>query len=198
MKLERINRVQREVGAFATSNHSRQPHADISNSTRGLNCILPILSSTISPCLKNARPSLSSSSLVCLPKPPCCIMGRKLTIVPFAAGMSSSSSHNADASAFQCSTIRNLQDRGQLDLYKLIILLAPQASMPASRTQISKSRPIPQIRSKSSHSFLRTKHCWQNYVDYHKCILAKGEDFAPCRQVRFPFPNLFGVAPSLT
>lgn len=33
----------------------------------------------------------------------------------------------------------------------------------------------------------QTKHCWQNYVDYHKCILAKGEDFAPCRQVR-PFP----------
>lgn len=32
----------------------------------------------------------------------------------------------------------------------------------------------------------QTKHCWQNYVDYHKCILAKGEDFAPCRQVRAP------------
>ncbi len=29
----------------------------------------------------------------------------------------------------------------------------------------------------------QTKHCWQNYVDYHKCVLAKGEDFAPCRQV---------------
>ena len=29
----------------------------------------------------------------------------------------------------------------------------------------------------------RTKHCWQNYVDYHKCILAKGEDFKPCHQV---------------
>ena len=29
----------------------------------------------------------------------------------------------------------------------------------------------------------QTKHCWQNYVDYHKCILAKGEDFKPCRQV---------------
>jgi hypothetical protein len=29
----------------------------------------------------------------------------------------------------------------------------------------------------------QTKHCWQNYVDYHKCILAKGEDFPPCRQV---------------
>lgn len=30
----------------------------------------------------------------------------------------------------------------------------------------------------------RTKHCWQNYVDYHKCVIAKGEDFKPCRQVR--------------
>ncbi|KUL87904.1 hypothetical protein ZTR_03977 [Talaromyces verruculosus] len=29
----------------------------------------------------------------------------------------------------------------------------------------------------------QTKHCWQNYVDYHKCILAKGEDFRPCKQV---------------
>jgi hypothetical protein len=29
----------------------------------------------------------------------------------------------------------------------------------------------------------QTKHCWQNYVDYHKCILAKGEEFKPCRQV---------------
>ena len=29
----------------------------------------------------------------------------------------------------------------------------------------------------------QTKHCWQNYVDYHKCILAKGDDFKPCRQV---------------
>ncbi|KAI9844369.1 MAG: Cytochrome c oxidase subunit 6B [Thelocarpon superellum] len=29
----------------------------------------------------------------------------------------------------------------------------------------------------------QTKHCWQNYVDYHKCVLAKGEEFAPCRQV---------------
>jgi cytochrome c oxidase subunit 6b len=35
----------------------------------------------------------------------------------------------------------------------------------------------------SAYKTSRTKHCWQNYVDYHKCILAKGEDFAPCRQV---------------
>lgn len=37
----------------------------------------------------------------------------------------------------------------------------------------------------------RTKHCWQNYVDYHKCVNAKGEDFRPCRQVlsRDPAPD---------
>ena len=29
----------------------------------------------------------------------------------------------------------------------------------------------------------QTKHCWQNYVDYHKCVNLKGEDFKPCRQV---------------
>ncbi|KAG9037445.1 Cytochrome c oxidase subunit 6B [Tulasnella sp. UAMH 9824] len=28
----------------------------------------------------------------------------------------------------------------------------------------------------------QTKNCFQNYVDYHKCISAKGEDFAPCKQ----------------
>ncbi|KAK4678585.1 Cytochrome c oxidase subunit 6B [Podospora pseudoanserina] len=35
-----------------------------------------------------------------------------------------------------------------------------------------------------------TKHCWQNYVDYHKCILAKGEDFAPCRQFWLAYRSL--------
>jgi cytochrome c oxidase subunit 6b len=28
----------------------------------------------------------------------------------------------------------------------------------------------------------QNRHCWQNYVDYQKCITAKGEDFAPCNQ----------------
>ncbi|EUC57569.1 COX6B subunit VIb of cytochrome C oxidase [Rhizoctonia solani AG-3 Rhs1AP] len=28
----------------------------------------------------------------------------------------------------------------------------------------------------------QTKHCYQNYVDYYKCINARGEDFAPCKQ----------------
>ncbi|KAL6710691.1 Cytochrome c oxidase subunit 6B [Coniothyrium glycines] len=36
----------------------------------------------------------------------------------------------------------------------------------------------------------QTKHCWQNYVDYHKCITAKGEDFAPCRQFMLAYKSL--------
>ena len=26
----------------------------------------------------------------------------------------------------------------------------------------------------------QTKNCWQNYVDFHKCTRAKGEDYKPC------------------
>ncbi|KAL4741534.1 cytochrome c oxidase, subunit VIb [Aspergillus similis] len=36
----------------------------------------------------------------------------------------------------------------------------------------------------------QTKHCWQNYVDYHKCVNAKGEDFRPCRQFYLAFRSL--------
>ncbi|KAI5864227.1 cytochrome c oxidase, subunit VIb [Durotheca rogersii] len=36
----------------------------------------------------------------------------------------------------------------------------------------------------------QTKHCWQNYVDYHKCINAKGEDFPPCRQFFLAYRSL--------
>ncbi|KAJ1725609.1 Cytochrome c oxidase subunit 6B [Coemansia erecta] len=28
----------------------------------------------------------------------------------------------------------------------------------------------------------QTKRCWQNYYDYTKCVAAKGEDYAPCKQ----------------
>merc|ERR1712042_59290 len=26
----------------------------------------------------------------------------------------------------------------------------------------------------------QTKSCWQNFIDYHRCVKAKGEDYAPC------------------
>ncbi|KAI7907081.1 cytochrome c oxidase subunit VIb [Cokeromyces recurvatus] len=36
----------------------------------------------------------------------------------------------------------------------------------------------------------QTKHCWQNYVDYYKCINARGEEFAPCKQFYRAFHSL--------
>ncbi|KAG8626882.1 hypothetical protein KVT40_005827 [Elsinoe batatas] len=35
----------------------------------------------------------------------------------------------------------------------------------------------------------QTKHCFSSYV-YHKCILAKGEDFKPCRQFLLAYRSL--------
>lgn len=57
-----------------------------------------------------------------------------------------------------------------------------QVLMQDSQIKISKFFDDCSI-SIEANGLRRTKHCWQNYVDYHKCILAKGEDFAPCRQV---------------
>ncbi|KAJ3192680.1 Cytochrome c oxidase subunit 6B [Irineochytrium annulatum] len=37
---------------------------------------------------------------------------------------------------------------------------------------------------------MATKNCWQNYVDYYKCIDAKGASFGPCRQFRKVFTSL--------
>ncbi|KAJ9055485.1 Cytochrome c oxidase subunit 6B [Entomophthora muscae] len=39
----------------------------------------------------------------------------------------------------------------------------------------------------------QTKHCWQSYVDYHKCIGAKGEDSSLCVQF---FKNYNSLCPS--
>ncbi|KAM0669068.1 hypothetical protein ACQRIT_004043 [Beauveria bassiana] len=39
-------------------------------------------------------------------------------------------------------------------------------------------------------SLKSTKFDRINYVDYHKCITAKGEDFAPCRQFWLAYRSL--------
>ncbi|KAI6107878.1 cytochrome c oxidase subunit VIb [Pisolithus sp. B1] len=31
---------------------------------------------------------------------------------------------------------------------------------------------------------------WQNYTDYFKCVAAKGEDFAPCKQFKRAYHSL--------
>ncbi|WPK25704.1 hypothetical protein PUMCH_003029 [Australozyma saopauloensis] len=39
----------------------------------------------------------------------------------------------------------------------------------------------------------QTKHCAQNYVDYHKCVAVKGEDFEPCQIFWKTFTSLCPV-----
>lgn len=56
--------------------------------------------------------------------------------------------------------------------------------------------PCTDARASALRSPVRSKHCYQNYVDYFRCVAQKGEDFVPCKQVslvgtrRFlsPFP----------
>ncbi|KAI0951579.1 Cytochrome c oxidase subunit 6B, variant 2 [Taiwanofungus camphoratus] len=36
----------------------------------------------------------------------------------------------------------------------------------------------------------QTRHCFQNYTDYFKCIAAKGEEFAPCKQFKRAYNSL--------
>ncbi|KAJ3076036.1 Cytochrome c oxidase subunit 6B [Podochytrium sp. JEL0797] len=35
-----------------------------------------------------------------------------------------------------------------------------------------------------------TKNCWQNYVDYFKCVANKGEEYAPCNQFKSVYKTL--------
>ncbi|KAG6864631.1 Cytochrome c oxidase subunit 6B [Blastosporella zonata] len=36
----------------------------------------------------------------------------------------------------------------------------------------------------------QTRNCFQNYTDYFKCIAAKGDDFAPCKQFQRAYNSL--------
>ncbi|KAL1949791.1 hypothetical protein VTO73DRAFT_8672 [Trametes versicolor] len=41
-----------------------------------------------------------------------------------------------------------------------------------------------------NHPFLPHLHSFQNYTDYFKCIAAKGEDYAPCKQFKRAYNSL--------
>ncbi|KAF9580786.1 Cytochrome c oxidase subunit 6B [Lunasporangiospora selenospora] len=36
----------------------------------------------------------------------------------------------------------------------------------------------------------QSKHCWQSYVDYHKCVNARGEEFKPCGEFKKMYNSL--------
>lgn len=40
----------------------------------------------------------------------------------------------------------------------------------------------------------QTKNCWQNFIDFHKCIKAKGEDHAACQYFKRNYKSLCPVA----
>jgi cytochrome c oxidase subunit 6b len=40
----------------------------------------------------------------------------------------------------------------------------------------------------------QTRNCWQNYVDFHRCVKAKGEDYQPCNHFKKVYKSLCPVA----
>ncbi|KAJ2914524.1 hypothetical protein MD484_g5914, partial [Candolleomyces efflorescens] len=36
----------------------------------------------------------------------------------------------------------------------------------------------------------QTRNCFQNYTDYFKCVSAKGDDYAPCKQFKRAYNSL--------
>lgn len=40
----------------------------------------------------------------------------------------------------------------------------------------------------------QTRNCWQNYVDFHKCVKAKGEDYEACQYFKRCYQSLCPVS----
>lgn len=36
----------------------------------------------------------------------------------------------------------------------------------------------------------QTRNCWQNYVDFHRCILQRGEQYEPCQYFKRVYRSL--------
>ena len=39
----------------------------------------------------------------------------------------------------------------------------------------------------------QTRNCWQNYLDYHSCLKAKGEEYEPCQYFKRVYRTLCPV-----
>ena len=39
----------------------------------------------------------------------------------------------------------------------------------------------------------QTRNCWQNYLDFHRCVKAKGEDYDPCQYFKRAYKSLCPV-----
>merc|ERR1711997_1408533 len=70
----------------------------------------------------------------------------------------------------------------------LIKMLGPVQLQDPVVTNPKKSAPMdPRYPNQN-----QTKNCWQNYVDYYRCINKRGEDYEPCQ---FFFKNYNTICP---
>merc|ERR1712226_479199 len=74
------------------------------------------------------------------------------------------------------------------DVSRKTRILRSPAKRAASRLYHHANGPI--RPSLSEHQ--PNRNCWQNYVDYHRCVNLKGEDFEPCK---FFFKNFTALCP---
>lgn len=69
---------------------------------------------------------------------------------------------------------------------RLLTILPQPASLTPTKQDTGKSEPlqlyVPLLILDSSS--------YQNYTDYFKCIAAKGDDFAPCKQFKRAYNSL--------
>ncbi|KAJ3478525.1 hypothetical protein NLI96_g9692 [Meripilus lineatus] len=78
----------------------------------------------------------------------------------------------------------------------LLIRLAIDLTLPRNCSPFPQRQPDQALVRPSSHSspflFLIDPplFSFQNYTDYFKCIAAKGEDFAPCKQFKRAYNSL--------
>ncbi|KAK9454150.1 cytochrome c oxidase, subunit VIb [Dipodascopsis uninucleata] len=67
-------------------------------------------------------------------------------------------------------------------------LLFTKKPLTEEQAKWASSEPVLKIRNPATKYDPRfpnqnqTAHCWQNYVDYFKCVAAKGDTFRPCLQ----------------
>ena len=90
-----------------------------------------------------------------------------------------------------------LMVRGYDTSLQFCVLIDYFALQPASLTPIRQGTGRPGSFFGRFNLPLIPARSFQNYTDYFKCISAKGEDFAPCKQFRRAYHSLCPSTPSL-
>lgn len=58
----------------------------------------------------------------------------------------------------------------------------------AAESEVKAERPLPKLSTAPSDprfpNINKTRACWQNYVDYLKCVRIRDEDYRPCKELK--------------